>query len=143
MRYFLLFFYCFFATGCFALLLRVPRRFLLWCSLTGAFGYLIFLISEITLSEPVFSYFLATLLIELASEILARRLKTLSTLFVTTALIPLVPGLGLYRTMYALVQNDLSGAASEGASTMIAILAMAAALAVGPFLVKLFWRKKA
>lgn len=143
MAYLLLFIYCFFATGFFALLLRVPRRFLVWCSLNGAFGYLFFTIIRAWLPETALCYFLATLLMVLASEILARQLKTLSTIFATTALIPLVPGLGLYRTMRALVENDLGAAASEGTATMIAILAMAAALAVGPFLVRLFLKRSA
>lgn len=143
MKYLLLFIYCFFATGFFALLLRVPKRFLVWCSLNGAGGYLFYTLAHAWLPETSLCYFSATLFMVLASEILARQLKTLSTIFVTTALIPLVPGLGLYRTMRALVENDLGAAASEGTATMIAILAMAAALAVGPFLVRLFVKRSA
>ena len=44
----------------------------------------------------------------LGAQIAARRLKMIATVFVTIAILPLVPGVGLYRAMSALAMGDMA-----------------------------------
>ncbi len=63
-------------------------------------GSIIFRVFEIL------SNFYGALGLALASEILARKCKTPVTTFLVCALIPLVPGGGMYRTMLAAIRGD-------------------------------------
>jgi len=49
---------------------------------------------------------------------MARKMRTPVTSFVTAALIPLVPGSGLYNTMLESLSGNYSGAASSLINTM-------------------------
>ena len=55
----------------------------------------------------------------------------IATVFVTIAILPLVPGLGLYRAMSALATGDMSLAASMAAHTMALILMIALGIGLG------------
>jgi uncharacterized membrane protein YjjB (DUF3815 family) len=63
-------------------------------------------------------------------EIFARRFKMPATIFIFPAIIPIVPGLGLYETMLAFVQNDILSALEIGADTIFNIVSMAIAMAL-------------
>jgi len=62
---------------------------------------------------------------------MARKMRTPVTSFVTAALIPLVPGSGLYTAMLESLSGNYTGAASSLVSTMN----NAGALAIGILLV--------
>jgi uncharacterized membrane protein YjjB (DUF3815 family) len=53
-----------------------------------------------------------------------------ATSFLISAIIPLVPGLGLYRTMLYFVQNNYDQAMTAGADTLAAIMALSLALTI-------------
>ena len=57
-------------------------------------------------------------------------MKLATTIFVSIAIIPLVPGLGLYKTMLFIVQNNYELALSTGIQTMSAAGTMAMAIAI-------------
>ncbi len=73
------------------------------------------------------------------SELAARWQKMPATVFVTTAIIPIVPGIGLYQTMLKIVEQKVEQkydqAAALGSSTLSAIGLMALALALSTLLV--------
>lgn len=112
---------CSLAAFFFALLLNQPRKTMPISALVAGLGYLIFLFS----GQGVMGYFFATLFIGISCELCARLMKKIATLFITSALIPLVPGVGLYRTMRHLVQGEYSLAASTGTETLLSICAIA------------------
>lgn len=56
--------------------------------------------------------FIGALVAALGAQIAARRLKMIATVFVTIAILPLVPGVGLYRAMSALATGDMMAGAS-------------------------------
>ena len=80
---------------------------------------------------PVVSLFFASVAISFTSEIFARMLRTPVTSFLVCALIPLVPGGGMYYTMLEIVQDNLNGALVRGIDTV----AQACSIAVGCILV--------
>jgi len=74
---------------------------------------------------------MASIIIGIYSEIMARILKSPVTTFAVCAMIPLVPGNGMYYTMYESVNGNAAKALSTGVQTM----ASAGAIAVGVLLV--------
>ena len=76
-------------------------------------------------------YLLATIAAAALSEIFARLYKTPATVFLIIGIIPLVPGGGIYYTMEALINGDLSLFVRHGMETA----ASAGAIAVGCSLV--------
>ncbi|MBQ6951014.1 MAG: threonine/serine exporter family protein [Clostridia bacterium] len=121
---------CALAAFFFALLLNQPRKTMLFSALFAGLGYGIFLL----LGQSTLGYFCATLFIGVACEICARLMKKISTLFITSALIPLVPGVGLYRTMRYLVQGEYHMAISCGTDTLMGICAIALGITISSVL---------
>ncbi|NLJ57695.1 MAG: threonine/serine exporter [Tissierellia bacterium] len=118
--------YCFVASLFFALIMNAPKKTIVNSSISAALGYLIY-ISVQTIS-PTLGFFLGTLFIAMMGEIFARKFKMPATIFIFPAVIPIVPGYGLYQTMLAIVQNDIFSALEIGATTILNIAAMAIAM---------------
>ncbi|WP_193708328.1 threonine/serine exporter family protein [Alkalibaculum sporogenes] len=130
------FFICVVAVIFTAILFRAPMRGILLSSLLGGVGYILFKILSSDSKSPIIAYFTATFFITVFSEIFARLLKMPATIFTVPAIIPLVPGIGLYRTMLNLVQNN--GRASEsGSITILAIVSIAMAMVMTSLLTKI------
>lgn len=115
---------CFMAAGAFSFLLHQPRGTIIASSLCATAGYGLFLLLE----QSTLGYFAASLLIGTSCEICARCMKRAATLFVSSALIPLVPGLGLYRTVRHLTQGTYASAISIGTQTLLGLCAIALAI---------------
>ena len=77
-------------------------------------------------SEPV-NYFIVALLMSFYAEVMARVQKTPTTTFITTSLVPLIPGGSLYYTMASAFESDLPKFIEKAVGT----LQLASALALG------------
>lgn len=89
----------------------IDRKFFKFCGLCGAIGWLIYLaLDYVTTSEPL-RIFCATLVVALMANLFARVLKAPVTVFLIPGILPLVPGLGMYRSVYNLimVSNAMAG----------------------------------
>jgi uncharacterized membrane protein YjjB (DUF3815 family) len=124
------FFYASMAAMFFAFLFNVPKISIPITALLGGIGYVVFLIVGEQSSSQMFGFFIGTTVITILSEIAARIMKLATTIFVSIAIIPLVPGLGLYKTMLFIVQNNYELALSTGIQTMSAAGTMAMAIAI-------------
>lgn len=119
------------STAGFAILLNAPRKTVLPASIIGMLGYALYYILLRELQAGLlFSYFLSTLFITVICEIEARRMRMPSTVFLLSALIPLVPGYDLYKMMLALVENDGASASASGISALLGVASIASAAAV-------------
>lgn len=115
----------------FALLLHAPRRSLLIGSLIGSLGYTLFwLLPRFGMPEAL-SMFAGAFVAAAAAQLAARRLRMISTIFTTIAILPLVPGIGLYRAMSALGQSDTGEGALIAVQSMTLILMIALGVAFG------------
>ncbi len=114
----------------FALSLNQPKKTMLHSAIIGGVGFAIYLL----MGESTLGCFVATLFIGIACEICARIMKKISTLFINSALIPLVPGVQLYRTMRYLVEGDYQNAVARGTETMMIVCAIALGITISSIL---------
>ncbi len=109
----------------FALLFNLDLKHLALASIGGLIAWIIYLLCEGSLALNVFwSSLIAAFFADLFSQISARISKTPTTLFLISAIIPLVPGSSLYYTASALVFNN-GEFAHYGLTTVLVVLAMA------------------
>lgn len=134
-------FSAFISTIGFSILFHVQKKHLLICGAIGAVGWCIYLLGENRGFSTVLCTFLASLLVTELSYILAKIRKTPITVFLIAGIIPLVPGLALYRTMYALMTSDYM-ASVEYAILTFQIAGVIAGSIVITSLLPLVWRKQ-
>lgn len=75
-------------------------------------------------------YFIGSLILTLLSEIMAKIAKTPSTLFLIIGIYPLVPGVGIYKTVMQIIEADYAQALKTGGATFVNIALMATAIAL-------------
>ena len=107
-----------FATLSFAVLYSVEKKQLLFCGLTGAIGWIVYLIClRNNISEAV-GNLIATLVLTLVARVLSAVRRTPVTVYLLTGIFPLVPGAGVYYTSYYLIMGNMSRFAQYGISTI-------------------------
>ena len=129
---------CLVASACFSVLMHQPWSTVPVSALIATAGYGVFLLLE----KSTMGYFLATLLIGVTCEACARIMKRTATLFVTAAIVPMVPGVGLYNTMRYVVEGDYHQAVNVGAATILGICAIALAITMASVLFSAFSGKR-
>lgn len=117
----------FIATFGFGIIFNIKGKKLFFASVGGGLSWFIYSIClQLGLTE-ISSLFLSSVVFSTYSEIFARILKTPVTTLVVCALIPLVPGGGMYYTMFEAVTGNINKALELGLNT----LASAGTLALG------------
>ena len=100
------------ATISFAILFNAPKKEVLFCGLTGAFGWMIYYLITAQDISNILASMIAAFGLTLLSRILAVARQNPVTVYLLTGIFPLVPGAGIYYTAYYLFtgENALSGA---------------------------------
>lgn len=120
----------FIATASFGVLMNIRWKNILFGAVLGTVGYGMYLLFD----ETVGAFFIAAMFMAILSEGTARLMKCTATILITPSIIPLVPGLGLYRTMLYLVQSNYRACAQTGIYTCLGILCIALALTISAVL---------
>ena len=120
----------------FGILFNIHTDKLFSVAFVGFIGGLLFDFLVECGQSTVVSLFFASVAISFLSELFARMLRTPVTSFLVCALIPLVPGGGMYYTVLEIVRDNLDGALVKGIDTV----AQACSIAVGCILVSSFMR---
>ena len=120
-------FYAFLSSLGFGILFNIRGRNLIIAALGGGLAWFTYLLSGRLQPSLVFSLFLASMVGSIYSEIMARIYKNPVTMFIICAIIPLVPGGGMYYATLEAVKGNFSAALSKGAVTLFS----AGAIAVG------------
>jgi uncharacterized membrane protein YjjB (DUF3815 family) len=105
------------ATISFSYLFNVPHREMILIGLTGGLGWFIYLITLQIWSSAVLSTFIAALAVTWVLRILTHFRKTPMTVFLLGGIISLVPGTGIYNTMFALILEERLAAFEIGVET--------------------------
>lgn len=101
----------------FGILLRMRPRHLLWATLGGGLSWCVYLLLQGW--SPAGATVAASLAANLWAMLMARWRKAPAVIFMITAVVPLIPGSGLYYTMSAVVARDYALAGELAAQTLL------------------------
>lgn len=117
----------FLATMGFGILFNIKGKNLIFAGIGGGISWFMYEGGILLGFSVVASMFVSALVFSTYSEICARILKTPVTTIVICALIPLVPGGGMYYTMYEAIHGDAAATWAKASSTLLS----AGSLALG------------
>ena len=121
----------FVATVAFGVLFQVPREQYAFSGICGAAGWLCYLLVMQNYPSTTIASFAAAVVLTMMSRIFAVWRKTPVTVFLICGIFPLVPGLGIYQTAYAMVNNATAEAGQIGFTTLKTAIAMVLAILLG------------
>lgn len=119
------------AGASFGALLYAPGKAIYWGGVLGGLGYTASWLALQLGAPNAVSMFLGAFIAAVGAQLAARKLKMIATIFVTIAILPLVPGLGLYRAMSTVAQGQTGAGLAIAASTMASILMIALGIGCG------------
>jgi uncharacterized membrane protein YjjB (DUF3815 family) len=123
--------YAFIVSLGFGVLFNVRDRNLFFAALGGAVGWFFYSLTMNLSDSSILAMLIASISISIYAEIFSRVLKNPVTLFLVCSLIPLVPGSGMYYTVFEAVQGNVFDSLNNGIET----LSLAGVIAVGIILV--------
>nr|WP_325195838.1 threonine/serine exporter family protein [uncultured Oscillibacter sp.] len=123
--------WAFFACVGFGLVFNIQGAGILICGFGASLGWLVYLLTIGYTNSDIFSAFLSAMSIGAYSEVMARIRRCPVTGYLQVALLPLVPGAGIYNAM----RYCMSGDSQMFISTLLHTIGFAAALSVGAMLV--------
>ena len=97
---------CFIAVTGFAVLVETPKKYILQAGVAGAGGGWVYFFSIQRGMDVVAASFLSALVISLLAHTFARIFKAPVTVFLIAGILPTVPGAGMYRIVYYIIEND-------------------------------------
>ncbi|MBX0359540.1 threonine/serine exporter family protein [Halobacillus sp. Nhm2S1] len=109
----------FFASAAFGIIYQAPRNTIIKCGLVGMIGWVIYISLVWREVDSVPATLIASFVIAMVSQMLARIYKTPMIIFSVPGIIPLVPGSLAYDAMRNFVQNDYSVAISIAAKAFM------------------------
>ncbi|WP_346935057.1 threonine/serine exporter family protein [Clostridium sp.] len=123
--------YAFIVSLGFGVLFNVRDRNLFFAALGGAVGWFFYSLTLNLSSSNVLAMLIASISISVYAEIFSRVLKNPVTLFLVCSLIPLVPGSGMYYTVFEAVKGNVDKSLNYGIET----ISLAGVIAVGIILI--------
>lgn len=141
MEYVFIGIFCIIATAFFAVTVGASKKNSAISGVLGGIGYITYLLLNKHSAEAT-AVFVATFIICLMSEILARVMKTPTTVFSIPAILPLVPGLMLYKTLLVFGSGDTLNGVSKSIDTLIVAGSLSLAVTLAALLAKLIFKRK-
>ncbi len=132
----------------FAIMYNVPKKYYIGCGFTGMAGWMMYyFVSAQRYMTTAAASFCGALVVVLISRILAVRLKCPITLFLISGILPLVPGAGVYNTVYYIVTNQLASAALKGIESLKVAFAIVMGIVIVVSIPRdvfhiLYWKKR-
>lgn len=106
------------ATLSFAVLFAAPKTELILCGLTGATGWLVYLLCLNFDTGAVPANLIATFALTVISRTIAAIRKNPVTVYLISGIFPLVPGAGIYYTSYYFIMNEMNECSYYGMQTV-------------------------
>ena len=120
-------FYAFLSSLAFSMVFEVHGKTCFSTAIGGGIAWLIYRLVSMMHSNYLLPYFIATLGAAVFSELMARIKKKPATVYLVVAMLPLVPGQGIYESMYAFAMGDNQ----KGIELSTQTLAISGSLALG------------
>lgn len=119
-----------------AILIETPKRYL-WCAgVVATAGWLVCLVCQKLGANDILATFLSAMMITIVAHVFARFFKAPVTVFLIPGIFPTVPGAGMYRIAYHLIEGENKLVAYYLTTT----LELAGVIALGIFVVDAFFR---
>ncbi len=109
----------------FGIQFNIQKKHLFIASLSGGVSWLIYSLLLAVDFNNTFSLFMGSAMMSLYSEIMARKARTPATAFIVCGMIPLVPGGGMYYTVYDYVNHNYEKAITTGINTLTSAVTIA------------------
>ena len=106
------------STISFAVLFTAPKKEILYCGLTGAFGWIVYYLLTHNGIHLVLASGIATCCLTILSRCFAVVRKTPVTVYLLSGIFPLVPGAGIYYTAYYLFVGNTEMSGFKGLETL-------------------------
>lgn len=124
----------------FGILFNARGKQLLAVSFGGGLAWAVYLGLFALTSNEILSYFIVSIGVELYAEVMARVLKSPTTVYITLSLIPLVPGASLYYTMTSMFSGVLSNFIEKAIFTVMLASALALGVIVSTVVMKIIYQ---
>lgn len=124
----------------FGYIFNCPVKSTLKGCVAGGFGWVTYKMLMRVGTGTIIATFVGALVLSIICEICARVFKDAVTVFTLPAILPLVPGAGLYYTMLHFIQNNYDLAFSKGVETVGCAVAIAIALLIVSSLTRFVFR---
>ncbi len=116
---------------------NVRAKQLFLCGIGGVISHISFFVLEYMETDEGVSVFITSAVITLYAEIMARTVKTPATVFLYSAIVPILPGRGLFHTVMYLIQKNSEGFISQGIYTIIRSVAISLGIVTASSIYKL------
>ena len=126
----------------FAAWFNIRGKRLFFAAFGGFLSWALFVVSSKIISNEVLIYLIVSVLVSLYSEIMARVLKTPATSFLTTSLVPLIPGASLYYTIASAFESNPDMFIQKAIYTLQLASALALGIIIAATLTKIFFKIK-
>ena len=117
-------------TIAFALMFRVRKRHFVDCGVMGTITWFAYMICIRIWNNEAIAVFVSGFAAVLASRVLAVLRRCPATVFLMTSLIPLLPGISLYRTIYYLLMGNAQISMHFGKLCFLTAFTIAVSIAV-------------
>ena len=118
----------------FSALFGAPRRYYIACGLVGMIGWMSYIFTD--------SILVASLIIAVMSHVFAVIQRCPVTIFIICGIIPLVPGGGLFWTLYYMLTSHLRLSFDTGTGALKATIAIAGGIIIGAAIFDRLLKKK-
>lgn len=131
------------AVPAFAVIFDVSRSELIFCAAAGVTAESAYQAAHYIIEDNAFAFAFAAAAVTAEARIFANRRRVPVTIYLVSGIIPLVPGAGMYNTVFNIIASDYTAAVTVGMDTM----KTASAVAVGIMFMfalpnKLFFKRK-
>ena len=110
---FIQFIAAFIAVVSFSVNLVIPKKHIIIVGGVGALGWVIFVICNYFNLNEILSYFISALFVTVISLVLSKLLNAVSTIFLIPGILPIVPGIAMYKMIYFFINNNLKESAYQ------------------------------
>lgn len=108
----------------FAILFSAPGRELLFCGISGSLTWVVYFLIHEDTANPVLASLVATFLLTIFSRTMAVLRQSPATTYLITGIFTLVPGAGIYYSVFYLIIGERHLFADKGLETFEIALAI-------------------
>lgn len=137
MNYFLQFIYGICASMAFAVIFHTPKKAMPLVGIIGGIGWVVYRHLVINYDNILGAAMTASLIIGFLSAVLSIILKFPTIVLYIPSLIPLVPGAGMYYTMYYLIMEEMDLFSAKALETTLIAISLATGIFVSTNLVNI------